>query len=240
VLLPLELSPPGMISLADSTADSTPDFACSTTPLATRDTRSATDRARLAMLPAAFVTALRPGSPPLRAVERLREVAALRVDFFADDFLADDFLADDFLADDFLAGDFLAGDFLADDFFAEDFLAEDFLADDFLPPFRAGPRELDFRAPPLLRADFIPRDADLRDEDLRAGPLRPLDLRPAPPLFLPVFEPPRDDFLAAAILSSSNVGVLLRHYSNFRAQKTTVVLIPDTGPVSGTAAQRLT
>ena len=101
---------------------------------------------------------------------------------------------------------------LRDDFFAELFRAGDFRA----LFFRAGPRELDFRA------DFIPREADFREDDLRAGPFRPLDLRPAPP-FLPVFEPPRDDFLATAILPSSNVGVLLRHYSNFRAQKTTAV-----------------
>lgn len=109
---------------------------------------------------------------------------------------------------DFAAGlraeDFFADDFRADDFFAEDFFAEDL---------RAGPLELDFRAPPAFLAAFFPR-AEL----LRAG----ADFRP-PLLFFPPFEPPRDDFLAA-IFSSSNVGVLLRHYSNFRAQKTTGVL----------------
>ena len=165
-----------MMSRADSTACSTPDFACSTTPLATRPTRCATDFARFAIVPAALVTAFRPGRAVLRVVERFRVL-----DFFAEDFLADDFRADDLRADDFRADDFRADD-----------LEALFL--------RAGPRELDFRAPPLLRADFfMPRDADFRDDDLRAGPLRPPDLRPAPPLFLPVFEPPRDDFLAAML-----------------------------------------
>ena len=146
-----------MMSLADSTADSTPDFACSTTPLATRLIRLATERARFAIVPAAFVTAL------LRAVERFRVL-----DLRGEDFLADDFFADDLRADDFFAEDFRAGDFRADDLRAEDLRADDFEAL-FL---RAGPRELDFRAPPLFRADFVPRDADFREEDLRAGPLR--------------------------------------------------------------------
>ncbi len=199
-----------MMSLADSTADSTPDLACSTTPLATRPIRLATERARFAIVPAAFVIA------PLRAVERFRVL----------DFRGEDFFAEDFFAGDLRAGDLRAEDLRAEDFRAEDLRPDDFRADDFEALFfRAGPRELDFRAPPLFRADLVPRDADFREEDLRAGPLRPPDLRPAPPLFLAFFEPPRDDFLAAAIFPSSDVGVLLRHYSNFRAQKTTAVLI---------------
>lgn len=82
------------------------------------------------------------------------------------------------------ADDFLAEDFLAEDFFA-DLRAGDFRADDFFALLRAGPRALDLRAPPLRPALFFPRD-----DDLRAGD----------------FFEPRDDFLAAAIVSSSNVG----------------------------------
>ncbi|MGK2962674.1 MAG: hypothetical protein ACSLFK_11085 [Gemmatimonadaceae bacterium] len=101
---------------------------------------------------------------------------------------------------------FLADDFRADDFFAGDLRAADF--------FRAGPLELDFRAP--FEALFFPRAALLR----AGADLRPPDFFLPP--FLPLFEPLRDDFLAA-IFSSSDVGVLLRHYSNFRAQTTTGV-----------------
>ena len=107
---------------------------------------------------------------------------------------------DERFADDFLAEDFFAEDFFAGDLREADFRADDFRADDFFALLRAGPRALDLRAPPLRPALFFPRD-----DDLRAGD----------------FFEPRDDFLAAAIVSSSNVGVLLRHYSNFRAQKTT-------------------
>ena len=159
------------MSLADSTACSPTDLACSTTPLATRDTLSATDRARFAILLAAFFTAV------FRDAGRLREVV-LREVVFRDDFFAEDFLADDFLADDFFAEDFRAADL--DALF-----------------FRAGPLEADLR--------FIPRDADFREDDFRAGPLRPPDLRPDP-LFLPVFEPPRDDFLATAIYRAPMLG----------------------------------
>ena len=85
----------------------------------------------------------------------------------------------------------LAADFFDARFgerFAELLRAElDFLALDLRPlDFLA----LDLRPPPLLRA---PPRAD----DLRAGDLRPADLRP---LFFARFEPPRDDFLAAAML----------------------------------------
>jgi hypothetical protein len=92
-------------------------------------------------------------------------------------------------------------------FFAGDLRAEDLRAEDLRAPFfaafRAGRFALDFLAL-LLRALFFPREPP-READLRAG-----DWRPA---FLP-----RDDFLAA-IFWSSDVGVLLRHYSNFCAQK---------------------
>jgi hypothetical protein len=99
----------------------------------------------------------------------------------------------------------LRADFFADDFFAEDFRAADFDA----LFFRAGPRV-------ALRAGFfIPREADFREDDLRAGPLRPPDLRAGPlrppdlrPVapFLPVFEPPRLDFLATAIYRAPVLG----------------------------------
>lgn len=99
--------------------------------------------------------------------------------------------------------------------FAVDFLAPrfavDFLAPRFAARFAVGRflellrAELDFfaldlRPPPLLRAP--PRADDLRADDLRPEDLRPEDLRPADlrPLFLPRFEPPRDDFLAAAMI----------------------------------------
>ncbi len=75
--------------------------------------------------------------------------------------------------------------------FAERLRAEpDFFALDFRPP-------LFLREPP--RADDL-RAEDLRAEDLRAEDFfRPPDLRP---LFFPRFEPPRDDFLAAAMLQA--------------------------------------
>jgi hypothetical protein len=101
----------------------------------------------------------------------------------------------------------------ADFFRADDFRADDLRPDDFEALVRFAPRLLALRAPPR----FAPRD-----EDLRAADFRPPDLPPDAPPFLPVFEPPRD-FLAA-IVPSSDVGVLLRHYSNFRAQITTAVL----------------
>ncbi len=149
---------------------------------------------------AAFDTALRAGA--VRLLMALRFAGDLREDFLADDFLADDFFADDLFADDLFADDFFADDFFADDFLADDFFAGDLRAADF------------FRA--AFDALFFPRAALLRvGADLRAPDF-------FPPLFLPLFEPLRDDFLAA-IFSSSNVGVLLRHYSNFRAQTTTGV-----------------
>jgi len=126
------------------------------------------------------------------------------------------------LREDFRAGDFRAGDFLADDFFAGDLRAADF--------FRAGPLELDFRAD--FAALFFPRDALLR----AGADLRPPDF--FPPLFLPLFEPLRDDFLAA-ILPSSNVGVLLRHYSNFRAQTTTGVFDEQSASAAGARQSRV-
>jgi hypothetical protein len=90
--------------------------------------------------------------------------------------------------EDFRATDFFDEDFLAEDFLAEDFLAEDFLAEDFRPPdFFAAFLDALFGA--LLRllerfAVFF-RPGDLRAEDFRA-------------LFF--LAPPRDDFLAAAML----------------------------------------
>ena len=89
--------------------------------------------------------------------------------------------------------------------FAERFLVARFGADFFAARFAAGRFlellrfELDFFAPdlrpPLLRADLRP--PLLRADDLRADFFLAADLRP---LFLPRFEPPRDDFLAAAML----------------------------------------
>ena len=73
--------------------------------------------------------------------------------------------------------------------FGADFFAARF-AGRFLELLRA---ELDFLAPlrpPLLRAP--PRADDLRADFFFAADFRPL--------FLPRFEPPRDDFLAAAML----------------------------------------
>ena len=67
-----------------------------------------------------------------------------------------------------------ADDLRVDDFRAEDFFAEDFFAEDLRAPFLAGRFALDLRA------------ADLRPPDF-------------PALFLPLFEPPRDDFLAAML-----------------------------------------
>ncbi|MEJ7760164.1 MAG: hypothetical protein WKF55_11325 [Gemmatimonadaceae bacterium] len=53
---------------------------------------------------------------------------------------------------------------------------------------------------PRVVADFAPL---LRAADFRAGDLRALDFLPAVPAFLlPLFEPPRDDFLAAAIFQA--------------------------------------
>ena len=79
--------------------------------------------------------------------------------------------------------------------FAEDLRADDLRdAARFAPDFRAelrflalAPRELDLRA------------EDLRADDFRADDLRADDFRREPP-FLPPFEPPRDDFLAAAMI----------------------------------------
>ena len=76
--------------------------------------------------------------------------------------------------------------------------------------FRDAPREL----PRALRALL-----------LRPPVFRPRVFRPPPPpaLFLPRFEPPRDDFLAAAIISAPIKKCPHRRqrtcYSNFRAQK---------------------
>jgi hypothetical protein len=114
---------------------------------------------------------------------------SLRPDFLAllrrEDFRAgDDFFADDFRAIDLRAEAFLADDFRAEDFRADDFLALDFLADE-------------------PRLDERRRGADARfPADLRADDLRPPARRA--PFFAPL-EPPRDDFLAAAI-SSSDLG----------------------------------
>ena len=118
------------------------------------------------------MTALRPG------MLRLRVAAAL----FAGDLRAGDLRAGDLRAEDFVAL-FRAGP-LALDFRALDFFALDFRALDFLAAFRA-----------LFIPPAPPRE--LREEDLRAGDLRPPDL--PPPLVLPLFEPPRDDFLAAML-----------------------------------------
>lgn len=86
--------------------------------------------------------------------------------------------------------------------FAEDLRADD-LRDEarlrldaarFAPDFRA---ELRFLA--LPRRELDPRAEDLRADDFRADDLRADDFRREPP-FLPPFEPPRDDFLAAAMI----------------------------------------
>ena len=80
---------------------------------------------------------------------------------------------DDLRAELFLELDFLAGALRALDFFAADFLRDDFFAAFFAALFGAA-----------LRALFL-RAGDLRAEDFRA-------------LFF--FAPPRDDFLAAAMI----------------------------------------
>ena len=82
----------------------------------------------------------------------------------------------------------------------------------------------------LLRDELL-RDELFRDELLRDAPLRPALFRPpdfrlprAPlvDLFLPPFEPPRDFFLAAAMISAPIKKFAHRRqrlvYSNFRAQ----------------------
>jgi len=84
----------------------------------------------------------------------------------------------------------LAARFLVPPRFAVDLRADDLRdAPRFAPDFRA---ELRFLA-------LAPRELDLRAEDLRPDDLRADDLRREPP-FLPPFEPPRDDFLAAAMI----------------------------------------
>lgn len=104
---------------------------------------------------------------------------------------------------DFFAADFLeprellrAGDLRDAVFFEADFRDEDFFAIGPLPEER-------FRAPDVrLPADFLalePRllpPRELREEALRAEDLRAPER--LPPFFAPL-EPPRDDFLAAAI-----------------------------------------
>lgn len=74
------------------------------------------------------------------------------------------------------------------------------------PPLRAVLlRPVPLRALLLLLALLL-RAVVLRPELLRAAPFLPLDLRaddfrlPERPAFLPPFEPPRDDFLAAAMI----------------------------------------
>jgi hypothetical protein len=88
----------------------------------------------------------------------------------------------------------------ADDLRADDFRAAEarfgalfFIPDErFVPDLRAD--EARFGA--LLRA-LLFRELPAREEDLRAGAFRPPE---RPPVFLPPLEPPRDDFLAAAML----------------------------------------
>jgi hypothetical protein len=149
-------------------------------------TRSATDFAVAATPDAARVTVARLGSETRFA------------DFFAlarrapDDVLrADDLRVEDLRADDLRADDLRADDLRADDLRALDFLAADLRLD-------AAFRDPDERLP----ADFLallPRellDAERRDDDLRAEDLRPPERLE---LFFAPLEPPRDDFLAAAI-----------------------------------------
>ncbi len=92
---------------------------------------------------------------------------------------------DDFFAADFFALDFRAPVFLPEVFLALDFGAVDFFIADFLP----APDFFDARFGALLRAlerfAVFFRAGDLRAEDFRA-------------LFF--LAPPRDDFLAAAML----------------------------------------
>ena len=66
---------------------------------------------------------------------------------------------------------------------------------------RAGPLRADpFLAAPLRAGPRIPREADFREADFRDEAFLPPERVPA---FLPPFEPPRDDFLAAAMITSS-------------------------------------
>lgn len=150
--------------------------------MATLLTRSATDFAVAATPDAARVTVARLGSETrlvdFFALARRAPDDALR----ADDLRVDDLRAEDLRADDLrallprLALDFLAADLRLDAAFRDpdERLPADFLA--------LLPREL---------LDAEPRDDDLRAEDLR----RPERLE----LFFAPLEPPRDDFLAAAI-----------------------------------------
>lgn len=142
------------------------------------------DFARLVTPPAALLTDLRVGRDILLVLER----------FFAPRFvpprLAAERLVPPRFADDFLAVDVrLAEDRFDDARFAERLRAEpDFPALDLRP--------LLFRPPPLLRAPALLRPPP-RADDLRADAFFAPDF---PLLFLPRFEPPRDDFLAAAMI----------------------------------------
>lgn len=174
-------------SFADSMTCSAPATVCCATSLATRVTLWATDFARFVTPDAARDTALRLGSESLRPLLRadaprfvplLREVAPR----FADDLRADDLRADDLRADDLRADDLRAG------------------------PFRAGPLRADlFLAAPLRAGPLMPREPDLREADPRDEAFLPPERVPA---FFPPLEPPRDDFLAAAMITSSDIGVL--------------------------------
>ena len=207
------------VSFITSTACSTPSTVCCTTPVATRPTRSAIDLARLVTgfpclltrgleVAALFrrVADFRRGADVvpvldlLLAADLLLPLAAI-LRFAADTprfaairpRLAELFVAGPRLAALFLAGArllvLLPALLLVEARFVALFLI--------ILPFLTVLLRVDA---PRVVADFAPL---LRAADFRAGDLRALDFLPAVPAFLlPLFEPPRDDFLAAAIFQA--------------------------------------
>ena len=209
-------------SLVTSTACSTPSTACCTTPVATRLTRLAIDFARFATELVCLVTRrlvtrglvvaalfrrvadFRRGAAVLR-VPALR-VPVLRVPGFLPPLAAMLRFAADTprfaaisprLAALFVAGPRLAALFLVGARLPVLLLVEVRVALFLMLLFRA---VLLRAAAPRLVADFAP---PFRAADLRAGALRVLVFLPAVPTFLlPLLEPPRDDFLAAAMFQA--------------------------------------
>ncbi len=219
------------VSFITSTACSTPSTVCCTTPVATRPTRSAIDLARLVTgfpclltrgleVAALFrrVADFRRGADVVPVLDLLLAAELLLV---ADLLVAADLLlplaaklrfaadtprfaairprlAELFVAGPRLAALFLAGARLLVLLPALLLVEARFVALFFIIlPFLTVLLRVDA---PRVVADFAPL---LRAADFRAGDLRALDFLPAVPAFLlPLFEPPRDDFLAAAIFQA--------------------------------------
>ena len=171
-------------SFAASYTCSAPAAVCCATSVATRLTLSATDLARFVTPEAARATVLRLGRPSFRPPD-LRAVEPRFAPRFAPPFRA------------------------GADRFAEALRPDDVPLEAFRPVLlrplllRAGPlRPALLRAgpflPALLRAGpREPREPDFREADPLEEAFRPPERVPA---FLPPFEPPRDDFLAAAMI----------------------------------------